>query len=97
MTDLAIALAVMVAALIQGAIGVGFALIVAPIAAIIRPDLLPGAILVLMLPLRIGSTIEGSSFSGLFTRVDIGHSRINSAGSDRIRPPGSGSSPNHRA
>jgi uncharacterized membrane protein YfcA len=52
MTDLAIALAVMVAALIQGAIGVGFALVVAPIAAITRPDLLPGAILVLMLPLN---------------------------------------------
>jgi uncharacterized protein len=53
MTDLAmIALAVMVAALIQGAIGVGFALIVAPLAAVIRPDLLPGAILILMLPLN---------------------------------------------
>jgi hypothetical protein len=48
MTDLAIALAVTVAALIQGAIGVGFALVVAPIAATIRPDLLPAAILVLM-------------------------------------------------
>jgi len=43
MTSLAImALAVAVAALVQGAIGVGFALIVAPIAAVIRPDLLPG-------------------------------------------------------
>jgi hypothetical protein len=28
----------------------------------------------------IGSTIEGSSFSGLFTRVEIGHIRISSAG-----------------
>jgi hypothetical protein len=37
---------------LDGAIGVGFALIVAPIAAIIRPDLLPGAILILMLPLN---------------------------------------------
>ena len=35
-----------------GAIGVGFALVVAPVAAIIQPDLLPGAILVLMLPLN---------------------------------------------
>src|SRR6266446_5636810 len=26
-----------------------------------------------------GSTIEGSSFSGLFTRVEIGHMRIRSA------------------
>ena len=52
MTDIAMALVVMVAGLIQGAIGVGFALVVAPIAAIIRPDLLPGGILVLMLPLN---------------------------------------------
>jgi uncharacterized membrane protein YfcA len=47
-----IAVAVVVAALIQGAIGVGFALIVAPIAAIVRPDLLPGSLLILMLPLN---------------------------------------------
>jgi uncharacterized protein len=46
------AIAVAVAALIQGAIGVGFALIVAPIAAVMRPDLLPGSILILMLPLN---------------------------------------------
>jgi uncharacterized membrane protein YfcA len=46
------AVAVAVAALIQGAIGVGFALIVAPIAAFVRPDLLPGSILILMLPLN---------------------------------------------
>jgi uncharacterized protein len=49
---LVVALAVTVAALVQGAIGVGFALIVAPVAAIVRPDLLPGSILVLMLPLN---------------------------------------------
>ena len=29
---------------------------------------------------QLGSTIEGSSFSGLLTRVDIGHIRIGSAG-----------------
>ena len=53
MTALAlIAVAVTVAALIQGAIGVGFALIVAPIAAVLRPDMIPGSILVLMLPLN---------------------------------------------
>jgi uncharacterized protein len=46
------ALAVMVAALIQGAIGVGFALVVAPLAAVLRPDLLPGAVLMLMVPLN---------------------------------------------
>ena len=47
-----IIIAVAVAALIQGAIGVGFALIVAPIAAVLRPDLLPGSILLLMLPMN---------------------------------------------
>jgi len=46
------ALAVAIAAFIQGAIGVGFALIVAPLAAVIRPDLLPGSLLILMLPLN---------------------------------------------
>ena len=53
MTGLAlVACAVAVAALIQGVIGVGFALIVAPLAAVVRPDLLPGSILILMLPLN---------------------------------------------
>jgi len=47
-----IAIAVLIAALVQGAIGVGFALIVAPVAAIIRPELLPASILVLMIPLN---------------------------------------------
>jgi uncharacterized protein len=47
-----IVIAVAIAALIQGAIGVGFALIVAPIAAVLRPDLLPGSILLLMLPMN---------------------------------------------
>ena len=52
MTLAVMAFAVTVAALVQGAIGVGFALIVAPIAAALRPDLLPGSILFLMLPLN---------------------------------------------
>ena len=43
-----------------------------------------------------GSMIEGSSFSGLFTRLDIGHIRIRPAGNGRIRSRGSGSSLNHR-
>jgi uncharacterized protein len=47
-----VAIAVVIAALVQGAIGVGFALIVAPIAAMIEPQLLPGSILVLMVPLN---------------------------------------------
>jgi hypothetical protein len=45
----------------------------------------------------IGSTIEGLSFSGLLTRVEIGHIRIGSAGNGRIKSPGSGSSPSQRA
>jgi ABC-type uncharacterized transport system substrate-binding protein len=45
----------------------------------------------------IGSSIEGSSFSGLFTRVEMGHIRINSAGNGRIRSRGSGSSLSQRA
>jgi len=53
MTSLALmALAVTVAGLVQGAIGVGFALIVAPLAAVMRPDMVPGSILILMLPLN---------------------------------------------
>ena len=70
----------------------------------VQPDRL--ALRVLQLPLSfaqskadyaadnsIGSTIVGSSFSGLLTRVDIGHMRIDSAENGRIRSPGSGSSP----
>jgi hypothetical protein len=33
----------------------------------------------------IGTMIEGSSFSGLFTRVEIGHIRIGSDGNGRIK------------
>jgi hypothetical protein len=32
-----------------------------------------------------GSRIDGSSFSGLLTRVDIGHIHISSAGNGRIK------------
>src|SRR6266568_9550729 len=45
----------------------------------------------------IGSTIEGSSFSGLLTRVEIGHIRIRPARNCRIRSCGSGSSLSQRA
>src|SRR5215211_4770573 len=41
----------------------------------------------------MGSMIEGSSFSGLLTRVEIGHMRINSARQYWSKPRGSGSSP----
>ena len=51
-TLLVMAFAVAIAALVQGVIGVGFALIVVPLAAVMRPDLLPGSVLILMVPLN---------------------------------------------
>ena len=36
----------------------------------------------------IGSTIDGSPFSGLLTRVEIGHIRMRPAGNGRIRSRG---------
>ena len=47
-----VSLAVLFAAFVQGATGVGFALIAAPVIGIVRPDLLPVCVLVLMLPLN---------------------------------------------
>jgi hypothetical protein len=44
----------------------------------------------------MGSIIEGSSFSGLLTRVEIGHIRIRPAGNGRIRSRGSTSSLSQR-
>lgn len=49
---LILALATAIAAFIQGAVGIGFALIVAPVMGLLRPDLLPVALLLLMLPLN---------------------------------------------
>jgi uncharacterized membrane protein YfcA len=40
------------AAFVQAAIGVGFALIMAPVLALVAPELLPGGLLLLMLPLN---------------------------------------------
>ena len=48
-----IALAVMLASFVQGTTGVGFALIVAPVVAFLAPDLVPEALLVLMIPLNV--------------------------------------------
>ena len=48
-----VSLAVLFAAFVQGATGVGFALIAAPVIGIVRPDLLPVCVLVLMLPLNL--------------------------------------------
>ncbi len=54
MTDfLIIALSVMAGALVQGTIGVGFALIMVPVAALLQPDLLPVSALALMAPLNV--------------------------------------------
>jgi uncharacterized protein len=47
-----IATGVMVAGFVQGTAGVGFALIVAPILALLAPDLVPVSLLLLMLPLN---------------------------------------------
>lgn len=47
-----IAAATGIAAFVQGAIGIGFALILAPVMGFLRPDLLPIALLILMLPLN---------------------------------------------
>jgi uncharacterized protein len=47
-----IAAVVTFAAFVQAAIGVGFALIVAPVLALMAPELVPGGLLLLMLPLN---------------------------------------------
>lgn len=47
-----LAAAVAAAAFVQGTIGVGFALILAPTLGVIAPELLPGALLLVMLPLN---------------------------------------------
>lgn len=48
-----IATVVMVAGFVQGTTGVGFALIVAPILALLAPDLVPVSLLMLMVPLNV--------------------------------------------
>lgn len=48
-----LAVVTFVSAFIQGALGIGFALIVAPIIGMLRPDLLPVSLLLLMLPLNL--------------------------------------------
>lgn len=44
---------VLVAAFVQGASGLGFALVLAPVAGLLAPDLMPVTVLVLMVPLNI--------------------------------------------
>lgn len=48
-----IGVAVFVAAFVQGTIGVGFALIVAPVVSLMEPAQLPVLVLVLMIPLNL--------------------------------------------
>lgn len=50
--DALLAFTVAVAALVQATTGIGFALIVAPVWTIFQPQLLPGALLLLMIPLN---------------------------------------------
>lgn len=50
---LVMAATVAIAACVQGTIGIGFALIVAPVLAFLRPELLPVSLLLLMLPLNL--------------------------------------------
>lgn len=51
-TFLILALVTALAAFTQGAVGIGFALILAPVMGLLRPDLLPVVLLILMLPLN---------------------------------------------
>ena len=50
---LLLAAAVAVGAFVQGTVGMGFALIVAPVCGLVAPELLPVALLILMLPLNV--------------------------------------------
>jgi uncharacterized membrane protein YfcA len=49
----ALAAAALVAAFVQGAVGMGFALIMGPVLALMAPALVPGGLLVMMLPLNL--------------------------------------------
>jgi hypothetical protein len=60
-------------------------------------DNLPGGTYAASVANSMGSMIEGSSLSGLLTRVEKGYIRIRPAGNGRTRSRGSGSSLSHRA
>jgi uncharacterized membrane protein YfcA len=55
---LCVATIVAIAACVQGTIGIGFALIVAPVLAFLRPELLPVSLLFLMLPLNLFTVLR---------------------------------------
>ncbi len=48
-----LAIVTFISAFIQGSLGIGFALIVAPVVGMLKPDLLPVTLLLLMLPLNL--------------------------------------------
>lgn len=52
-TFIYLALTVLIASFIQGSVGIGFALIAAPVMGVIQPSLLPVTVLILMIPLNI--------------------------------------------
>lgn len=53
-----VATLIAIAACVQGTIGIGFALIVAPVLAFLRPELLPVSLLFLMLPLNLFTVLR---------------------------------------
>ena len=55
---LLMATTVAIAACVQGTIGIGFALIVAPVLAFLKPELLPVSLLFLMLPLNLFTVLR---------------------------------------
>nr|WP_282572229.1 sulfite exporter TauE/SafE family protein [Roseomonas acroporae] len=71
---LVLAAVVAVAAFVQGALGVGFALIMAPLLGVLLPGLMPGALLLLMLPLNaaVAWRERGSLDWGGIRRITVG-------------------------
>jgi uncharacterized membrane protein YfcA len=55
---LLVAATVAIAACVQATVGIGFALIVAPVLAFLRPELLPVSLLLLMLPLNLFTVLR---------------------------------------
>jgi uncharacterized membrane protein YfcA len=48
-----LAVVTFLSAFVQGSLGIGFALIVAPVVGMLKPELLPVTLLLLMLPLNL--------------------------------------------
>lgn len=58
----AIFVTVFVGAFVQGSIGYGLNLIVVPVVAVVRPDVLPAAAIILALPMTLGSALRERSY-----------------------------------